>query len=176
VAKYNTYAGKWQCADLNGVVGNTQGFLSNDTFTVPAGVTRVNVEVWGAGGGGGYAGCNLGGGGGGGGGSGGYTKIVLDVSPGQTFSVVIGMGGTGGTPSTGGTAGTESRVTTGVLPPITAGGGQAGGNGEFQTGQPPPPPLRPEDLGGQEASDRQRMETQEPKGKMDILTPVFGVG
>jgi len=58
-------------------------------FTVPAGVTRVMVELWGGGGGGGA---------GSGGSSGNYLAIVRDIAPGTTVSMIItpGLKGFGG--------------------------------------------------------------------------------
>lgn len=58
------------------------------SFTVPAGVTSINVEVWGGGGGG----C---GGNGGAGGGGGYSQCNFTVSPSQIFTVIVGSGGGG---------------------------------------------------------------------------------
>ncbi len=79
----------------------TQGFYTSYatpgsySWVVPAGVTSVNVEVWGAGGGGGIGAATNGAStGGGGGGSGGYSKSVISVTPGQTYTVVVGAGGT----------------------------------------------------------------------------------
>ena len=70
----------------------------NGTFVVPDGISKLMVEVWGAGGGGGgssdFQTVTASGGGGGGGGE--YTKAYLDVVPGQTFAVTIGAGGSGG--------------------------------------------------------------------------------
>lgn len=67
-------------------------------WTVPAGVTRICAEVFGAGGGGSngatapfdtaY-----------GGGAGGYAKASFAVTPGDTVTVIVGTGGTGGTGS-----------------------------------------------------------------------------
>ncbi|OIP65225.1 MAG: hypothetical protein COV32_02800 [Candidatus Yonathbacteria bacterium CG10_big_fil_rev_8_21_14_0_10_43_136] len=83
------------------VLANSQTFISDGTFTVPAGVTSITVETWGGGGAGGpggdsgsvYGGHNYTSGGGGG--SGGYAKSTFAVTPGETFPVVIGAGGTG---------------------------------------------------------------------------------
>src|SRR5487761_2727078 len=65
------------------------------TFTVPAGVTSVKVEAWGAGAGG------WGGVGGGGGGA--YAgNFALPVTPGNTYTITVGAGGSptnGGGPS-----------------------------------------------------------------------------
>ncbi len=56
------------------------------SFTVPAGVTSLNVQVVGAGGSG-AGGTNEGTGGGGGGG--GYSRQTLSVTPGQRYTVVV---------------------------------------------------------------------------------------
>jgi uncharacterized repeat protein (TIGR01451 family) len=64
------------------------------TFTVPNGVTSITVECWGAGGGGGRSTSNNSGRGGGGGGA--YAGSTLSVTPGDTYTVVVGQGGTGG--------------------------------------------------------------------------------
>jgi hypothetical protein len=66
--------------------------VGNHTFTVPSGVSRIMVEVWGgSGGGGGAAAC-----GGGGGGAGGFLRVILNVSPGEPFNIHVGNGGAGG--------------------------------------------------------------------------------
>lgn len=59
-----------------------------NTFTVPTGITKIMVEVWG--GGGGAAIGQFGGGGGG------YSKGILTVTPGNTITATVGAGGTGG--------------------------------------------------------------------------------
>lgn len=83
----------------------TQTYTSGTgTFIVPAGVTTLNVQAWGAGGAGGGAvrsfigGSNSRGGGGGGGGL--RNNNSLSVSPNQTYTVTIGNG-PAGTSSTG---------------------------------------------------------------------------
>ncbi len=75
---------------------NFQVFDATGIFTVPAGVTKIMVECWGAGGGGsdytyGNPGntitlkiC---------GGGGGYGKSIFTVSPGSNFLVTVGIGG-----------------------------------------------------------------------------------
>ena len=68
-------------------------FIADDTYTVPAGVTRITVQLWGGGGGGGTAGGSDAGAGGGGGA---YTRATFDVSPGQQFAVEVGAGGAAG--------------------------------------------------------------------------------
>jgi hypothetical protein len=68
---------------------NFQVFDATGIFTVPAGVTKIMVECWGAGGGtapiSGFAR----------GGDGGYGKSIFTVTPGASFSVSIGQGGLG---------------------------------------------------------------------------------
>ena len=60
--------------------------ISNSTWIVPAGITEIMFEYWGAGGGGAR---------GGGGGAGGYMKTILDVIPGEVFTIDLGDGGNG---------------------------------------------------------------------------------
>ena len=71
-----------------------QTFTSNATFTVPAGVTEITVECWGAGGGGGRSTTSSNGRGGGGGGA--YARSILSVNPNDAYAVAIGTGGSGG--------------------------------------------------------------------------------
>lgn len=107
-----------------------------NAWTVPANITSVMVEVWGAGGGGGSAGCSAcssdpTGGAGGGGGAGGYGRELLAVAPGASFTIVVGAGGLGisvyACGQTGGAGGTTSF---GSL--VSATGGQGGGVGQFR--------------------------------------------
>ncbi len=123
------------------------GFASSTTWTCPAGVSQIKVEIWGAGGGGGSGstgknnlqcgvliGSTYHGEGGGSGGAGGYNSAVIQVVPGQSYTITIGQGGAGGIynisqlcPSYGsnGTSG-QSSTFNGVL---TANGGQGGQGG-----------------------------------------------
>lgn len=64
------------------------GEPGNYNWTVPAGVSKIRVRVLGGGGG---AGTNAAGGGGGG-----YAHGVFDVTPGATYSIVVGARGSGG--------------------------------------------------------------------------------
>lgn len=75
--------------NLNNIIYEEKYFLSNGTFTPPAGVTSVQVLVVAGGGGGG---SDMGGGGGGGGVV--YNSNVA-VTPGVGISVVVGAGGAG---------------------------------------------------------------------------------
>lgn len=105
-------------------VYNTAG---SGTYTVPAGVTRILVEIWGAGGGGGGASnmaneyCGTGGAGGG------YTRKIIDVTPAQTLAYAVGAAGTGGAAGASGTGGGTTSFG-GIL---TATGGAPGVHGKF---------------------------------------------
>ena len=108
-----------------GFGSGVQGFTVSGSFTVPASVTAVEVEVWG-GGSGSYASvANLPSGGGAGGGY--ARKRIAGVIPGQTVPVTVGAGGAGGTtagaaPSGGGTSsfGTYVSATGGSLNPLSS--------------------------------------------------------
>ncbi len=97
----------------------TQTFNSSGTFTIPAGVTSITVEAWGAGGRGGLrtsGNPTLAGGGGGA-----YSRSVLTVTPGATYTVTVGAG------STSTSAGGDSWFrTTGTL--LAKGGGSVSNN------------------------------------------------
>ncbi|HUH61830.1 MAG TPA: hypothetical protein VLZ50_02485, partial [Terracidiphilus sp.] len=65
-------------------------FTANGTWIAPATITHVMVELVGAGGGGfGPFGAETGGGQGGGGA---YTKALVPVTPGDTYTVIVGKG------------------------------------------------------------------------------------
>lgn len=83
------------------------------TWTVPAGVTKILVEVWGAGGG-----ANTFAGGGGGG----YVKAHFTVAPGDGITYDVGAGGTGAGLATA-ISGEASTATVGAVT-ISASGGQ----------------------------------------------------
>lgn len=86
----------------------SQTFLASGTFTVPAGVREVEVEVWGAGGG------SMASSGGGvftnGGAGGGYTrKRIKGLVPGTAITVTVGAGGAASASGVvGGNGGTSS--------------------------------------------------------------------
>ena len=68
-------------------------YMANGTFTVPTGVTAIEVIAVGAGGGGGGGNDAVAGGGGGGG------QVVqrqVNVTPGTTYNIAVGAGGHGG--------------------------------------------------------------------------------
>jgi hypothetical protein len=149
-------AGAQGPAGVGGGAGFSQQLLFSTSgthpITIPAGVTSILVEAWGAGGGaggsgyaGGPCGCFSGGetyagAGGGGGGAGGYVRNFVAVTPGLTYDVVIGAAGAGGTngatpvgtysnDGTGGSAGTSSGIMQGTTWLIQAGAGAGGGGG-----------------------------------------------
>ena len=125
---------------------------SDQKYTVPPGVTSIDVKMWGGGGGGGNAGGWTYGFTGGGGG---YTEGTLTVTPGQVLTVMVGEGGTNGSiantlPSYGGggrscntgsdcryggQGGGRSAIRTGSSDIITAGGGGGGGSSRAANGQ-----------------------------------------
>lgn len=78
----------------------------NYTTTIPAGVTSITVQAWGAGGGGG--GNNNGSPSSTGGGGGAYTTLTKAVTPAQIFNFTVGKGGSGG--PQGGTAASDAGI------------------------------------------------------------------
>jgi len=62
---------------------------SDQSFTVPDGVTKVFAKVWGAAGGAGQSTSP-----GGKGGAGGFSRANISVTPGQSLAIVVGAGGT----------------------------------------------------------------------------------
>jgi hypothetical protein len=91
---YGTSSGGVQIA-----LFNTPG---THTWICPAGVTSIKVENWGGGGGGGGGSApTTSGGGGCGGGSGEYAaEYTLAVTPGNSYSIIVGAGGAGGAAGT----------------------------------------------------------------------------
>ncbi|MFV8343024.1 LamG-like jellyroll fold domain-containing protein [Flavobacterium sp. XS2P39] len=109
----------------------TQTFTASGTFTVPPGVTSVQVEAWGGGGGGGGV---IGNGGktqaGGGGAGGSYTKTTsVTVTSGAAITITVGAGGIGALRVNGTTGGTSSFGAT-----VTAIGGSGGNLGNNSLG------------------------------------------
>lgn len=103
----------WKLPQISpGFGAGVQAFSASGNFTVPAGVTRVEVEVWGAGSGSFASTSSVASGGGSGGGY--ARKRIVGLIPGQIVAVTIGLGG-----AAGGTAG------------ASAGSGQASSFGGF---------------------------------------------
>lgn len=103
-------------------------------FTVPAGVTQLTVETWGAGGSGGPAVNNATfGGGTSGGGGGAYSRRTISVVPGSVHPLTVGNGGPGilGTASYV-QAGNDGQGTSfGSPTTVYAEGGQGGWNNDW---------------------------------------------
>lgn len=114
-------------------VPQAQVFTGSGTFTVPAGVTEIYVEVYGAsgGGGGGGDGDNAGTFGmrGGQGAAGGLAAGVLSVTPGAQHTTTIGTAGAAGVGNGGaGGGGSVTSFSSGAtLLQANGGGGGAGG-------------------------------------------------
>lgn len=108
----------------------TDTFTASGNWTAPAGVTSVDVEVWGGGGGGGGQNRNTDGGGGGGGGA--YSRVAgIAVIPGTTYTVAVGAGGSGGTGTAGNPGGDSYFIN------ATTVMAKGGAGGLPSTGTPP---------------------------------------
>jgi hypothetical protein len=91
----------WKLPSLRpGVASGVQSFTSSGNFAVPAAVTQVEIEIWGAGSGSYASVAGLPSGGGSGGGY--ARKLATGLVPGQIIPVIVGTGGAAGT--TGGAA------------------------------------------------------------------------
>jgi hypothetical protein len=127
---------------------------SSATYTRPAGITSILVELWGGGGGGGGVAATSASqtAAAGGGGSGGYARLWI-ASASSTYTYTVGGGGAGGTAgnnggstgstttfgaslqATGGTGGGGSAATaTSAVALIGAGSGGTGTNGDVNGG------------------------------------------
>ncbi len=124
---------------INNVTG-VEVFASNGTFTVPAGVTQITVEAWGAGGGGGSGLGSTCWDGGGGGGGGAYARSVISVVPGTPYSVTVGTGGSSVFAlSAFATPGTASNFGGGLVVAPGGFGGQSNTGGASGSGGPGAP-------------------------------------
>lgn len=120
----------WTSAAAVVGLGGMQAFTtagSGQTFTIPAGVTKVKVTVTGGGGGGGlYGGCSSACGGGAGGTA---IKFLSGLTAGNTITVTVGAAGTSPTVDSvaGGTGGTSSIASgTQTITTVSATGGIGG--------------------------------------------------
>ena len=101
---------------------------SASPFIVPAGVTSLQIELWGGGAGGGQGDGSSAGAGGGGGGA--YCKKnALTVTPGQSIAYSVGTGGLGASLDDGGIGDNGVESTASSSPQYRAGGG-------YSLGQP----------------------------------------
>lgn len=122
---------------------STQTYTASGSFTVPAGVTSITVECWGAGGGGSTI-TSSGRRGGGGGGGAFASRTLSPVIPGTVYNFTVGAGGaasaaggntvflTGIIAAAGGTGGVYNSTTAGVGGAAGASFGStrwSGGNG-----------------------------------------------
>jgi hypothetical protein len=112
---------------------STGGLTS--TFTVPNGVSTIQIEAVGGGGAGEQSVSEFVPGGGGGGGSGAYQKVVLSVSPGSRYSIYVGVGGGTGTSSSGVTTVQDQNGTLVACggAGLSGGGGIGGFGGNYFT-------------------------------------------
>ena len=113
----------------------TVTYNANTTFVVPANITSLKVEAWGGGGGGQY-------GSGAGGGGGEYAQEpALAVTPGESLTLTMSVGGAGGTSSSPhGVNAISTTVKRGTTTLVQAHGGQGsssattlGGTGSTNT-------------------------------------------
>ena len=141
-----------QGSAISGGQGSTTYTVGSGTFTVPSGVTSLQVELWGGGGAGGNGdtgGSNVDGGGGGGGGY--LKKNSLTVTGAQTIAYVVASSAVGNVQGTAGTGpdGNQSSVASiyyanggkggqsnGVIAAAAA-GGTTSGNGDVNTNGSP---------------------------------------
>ncbi len=89
-------------ASAGSIMGYKKCIIPGSGWVVPANVTEIMVEVWGAG---------AGGAGNAGGISGSYGRTVKTVTPGATITISFGTGGQGQNGSTNPTSGSSSKVT-----------------------------------------------------------------
>lgn len=124
-------ASAWRVRSRSGPIQRMQAFTANGSFTVPQGVYRIKVRLWGGGGGGGAATAAAGSGSGGGGG--GFAEGVFDVTPNQVLTATVGAAGAAGVGGNGGAGGSTSL---GSLLSATGGGGGLASAGAQPTSGP----------------------------------------
>lgn len=102
----------------------SQSFLVPGThsFTVPAGVVSIRVQVYGAGGGGGFSTHSSNRAAGGGGGA--YAESTIQVVAGTTFTIIVGRGGTGANQNEELNSGGPSSFRQGITDLVMAAGGR----------------------------------------------------
>ena len=105
-------------------VTQTINTVGSGTFTIPAGVTSIRVQIWGAGGRGGNR-SNDGTGGGGGGGA--YSESTISVIGGNTYYYSVGQGSTSTNPGGDSWFSSSANINNAV---VLAKGGQSVGNND----------------------------------------------
>lgn len=105
-------------------VTQTINTVGSGTFTIPAGVTSIRVQIWGAGGRGGNR-SNDGTGGGGGGGA--YSESTISVIGGNTYYYSVGQGSTSTNPGGDSWFSSSANVNNAI---VLAKGGQSVGNND----------------------------------------------
>ena len=122
-----TIANSGTATGFSSGLNSVQTFTSSGTWTRPSGITKVIMEVQGAGASGSavnYAG---------GGGAGGYAKKLLDVSSISTSTITVGSGGTSPSLGADGNAGGNSSWADGTNT-ITGTGGATAGTSAYAVG------------------------------------------
>jgi hypothetical protein len=109
---------------------NVMYFRNNDTWMVPAGVSKIMIEAWGGGGGAGHYSFYTGTIGqiidGGGAGAGAYASVSQDITAGAILNLYVGAAGNAGTTNYLATSGGDSYVTSSGNYFIYANGGTSG--------------------------------------------------
>jgi hypothetical protein len=122
---------EWGSPGRGGGLNGLKEYLQTTTLVIPAGVTHIMVELWGAGGGGGGGGnatiLGTAGGSGGSGGGGAYVRGVAQVTPGETITIVIGKGGIGGSIGVDGDNGGDTKIISSNGTVLLFAGGGGGG-------------------------------------------------
>jgi hypothetical protein len=121
----------WAKAQTLPTTSQTDWSATSGSWIVPEGVYSITVKCYGGGGGGGGAG-NSGAGSGGGGGAFASDITPLNVTPGQTIVVAVGLGGNAGNNGSG-AAGGASSVTYNSTIYVRAAGGNGGFGGTAAT-------------------------------------------
>jgi len=109
-------------------------FTSSTNWVVPQGVTKLQIIATGGGGGGGGA-CGYESGRAGEGGYCGFTDIsIVNVTPGETLTITIGAGGSGGYGDNNGGNGGTTSVSGSISGTLISVSGGIGGRGSFYYG------------------------------------------
>jgi hypothetical protein len=104
-------------------------FTSTGTWTAPSNVTQAYFSGCGGGGAGGASSAPGNAGGGGGGGAACVKKQLVNVVPGQTYSVTIGAAGAGATGAAGGAGGLTQMESASFVVLVSCPGGAGGSEG-----------------------------------------------